>query len=456
MRYRCDQSYERHGLVILGGLPMRILRVSPAAAEFLSALESGADLTATPAQHRLLIRLEQVGLIHPWPILHQGHTPLGAPIPIITPVHRDDPHHNDVSPQTLPGAVIVDDGSTPPISNAVIRLHTNQGPAAARNAGLEWLAKYHGDAEYVIFLDADVDPGPDPDWYLPLLALCEQDPHLAVVAPRVISRPGQSLLARYEHAHSPLDLGAEPGRVQPGSRIGYLPAAALLCRVAPLREVSGFDADLRYGEDVDLIWRLIDAGWTCRYQPEVVVSHPPRSTWRSWMRQRVAYGGSAAPLAIRHRARLAPARIHPFSLATWVAALTGHPFIGAGTIIGLAIALSRKVPDLPRSVAARIALTGTWQSGRGLAQAVRRAWWPILILIAAFSRRVRRVVILSLLITGPPRWETAITVLDDLSYSKGVWQGVRTAAGTPHFRKALFALSPQGSRSSTSDATVRT
>jgi mycofactocin system glycosyltransferase len=455
MRYQCDQSYERHGLVILGGSPMRILRVSLAAVEFLSALESGADLTATPAQHRLLTRLEHVGLIHPRPIFNQGDTQPRISIPVITPVHRHRSPHNGPEPQTLPDAVVVDDGSIPPIPVAAVRLSKNQGPAAARNAGLTWLMTHEPQAEYVIFLDADVDPGPDPDWYLPLLALCQRDPQLAVVAPRVISSLGQGLLAHYERSHSPLDLGAEPGRVQPGTRIGYLPAAALLCRVAPLIEVSGFDADLRYGEDVDLIWRLIDAGWTCRYQPEVVVTHPPRPTWKSWSRQRVAYGSSAAPLAIRHKARLAPARIHPFSLATWVAALTGHPILAVGTIIGSTIGLNRKVPDLPRSVAARIALTGTWRSGHGLAQAVRRAWWPILMLIAPFSRRVRRVVILSFLITGPPKRETAIKVLDDLSYSKGVWQGVRTAAGTRHFRDALFALLPQGSRSSTSDATVQ-
>ena len=40
---------------------------------------------------------------------------------------------------------------------------------------------------------------------------------------------------------------------------------------------SGFDADLRVGEDVDLVWRLVDAGWSVRYQPSVTVFHrePP-------------------------------------------------------------------------------------------------------------------------------------------------------------------------------------
>ncbi len=440
---------------------MRILRVAPAAVEFLTELESGADLTPSPAQHKLITRLEQGGLIHPLPSISRDTTPQSRPpIPIITPVHRHDPQRNHGEPCTQPGAIIVDDGSSPKISGAAIRLEINQGPAAARNAGLAWLASAKSDVvadtEYVIFLDADVDPDPDPDWYLPLLALCEADSRLAIVAPRIASSPGHSQLARYEHSHSPLDLGRHPGRVQPGTRIGYLPAAALLCRVAALTEVGGFDEDLRFGEDVDLIWRLLDAGWTCRYHPDVVVQHPPRPTWRSWWRQRVAYGSSAAPLAIRHGSRLAPARIHSVSLVAWVAALAGHLPIAALTVTGTALALKRRVPSLPPSVAARIAITGTLRSGLGLAQAVRRAWWPILLLAAPFSARVRRIVALSLLIKGPPRIETAIAVLDDLSYSLGLWKGLRATATTKEWRRAVFALVPQGSADSTSDATVQT
>ena len=45
-----------------------------------------------------------------------------------------------------------------------------------------------------------------------------------------------------------------------------------------LREVDGFDPELRLGEDVDLVWRLDAAGWRCRYEPSVSVFHSSQSS----------------------------------------------------------------------------------------------------------------------------------------------------------------------------------
>ena len=79
--------------------------------------------------------------------------------------------------------------------------------------------------------------------------------------------------------------------MRPGSRVSYVPTAALLVRRSaldsvaiddaaipapghlagpgPLSSRGVFDPALRYGEDVDLIWRLHDAGWRVRYEPSV-------------------------------------------------------------------------------------------------------------------------------------------------------------------------------------------
>ena len=59
---------------------------------------------------------------------------------------------------------------------------------------------------------------------------------------------------------------------------------------------------LRFGEDVDLIWRLVDAGWRVRYDPRVVVAHDDGRR----LVKRFHYGTSAAPLSLRHPGRLAP------------------------------------------------------------------------------------------------------------------------------------------------------
>ncbi len=460
MRFRCDRSYERHGLIILGGSPLKIMRVTPAALPLITDLESGADLHPTQGQMALLHRCKAAGMIHPVPDPLLDPMPgrplrVRRPISIITPVHRHDPTGQALDPVTVAEALVIDDGSTPPLHGARIRLEHNAGPAAARNAGLALIPVEDHNQEYVIFLDADVDPGPDPDWYLPLLALCERDPQLAVVAPRVASRPGPSRRERYESAHSPLDLGPQPARVQPRTRVSYVPSTALLCRVAALREVGGFTQEMRFGEDVDLIWRLIAAGWTCRYHPDVVVHHPPRSNWAAWCRQRVGYGSSAAALGIRHGDKVAPAHLHPISSTTWALAVTGHLTLAAATVAGSAVALSRRVgPGLPRDVAARIALRGSWSSGLGLARAVRRVWWPLLVPIALWSRRVRGILLVCLLAAGPPRITTAIAICDDLCYSAGVWTGVGKGIRLQRERRALWALFPTTSRA-TRDATVR-
>src|SRR5690606_26633581 len=123
------------------------------------------------------------------------------------------------------------------------------------------------------------------------------DERLALVAPRVRSAHGDvigtnpsRLLVDYERSHSPLDLGPRPALVRPGSRVGHVPAAALVVRRAALASIGGFDTELRYGEDVDAVWRLDEAGWRCRYEPDVVVEHRPRLTWGAWAQQRYHYG----------------------------------------------------------------------------------------------------------------------------------------------------------------------
>ena len=95
--------------------------------------------------------------------------------------------------------------------------------------------------------------------------------------------------ARYEAAHSPLDLGAEPARVAPGTRVSYLPAAVMVCRVDVIHALNGFDPELRTGEDVDLVWRAVAAGHRVRYEPESVVHHHPRDSVRAACRLSVRY-----------------------------------------------------------------------------------------------------------------------------------------------------------------------
>ena len=308
-------------------------------------------------------------------------------------------------------AIVVDDASPTPVAGATIRLSTNVGPAGARMAGLAKVT-----TPLVAFVDADVVL---PDGWLDGLLPHFDDPRVGLVAPRIRSTRGTSVLERYEVQRSPLDLGPEPARIRAGTRVSYVPAAAIVVRVDAIREVGGFDPDIRFGEDVDLVWRLDEAGWSCRYEPAVEAHHPPRPTWRAWARQRVDYGSSAAPLSKRHPGRLAPVRMSGWSAGSWALAAVGHPLAGVVVGAGSAAALVPKLADVPPQVALRIAGLGNLHAGRLLADAVRRVWWPIVVIAALRSRRARLIALASLLPLRHP-----VHLVDDMAYGVGVWKGV--------------------------------
>jgi hypothetical protein len=89
----------------------------------------------------------------------------------------------------------------------------------------------------------------------------------------------------------------------------YLPSAALIVRRAA---EPWFDPALRYGEDVDLIWRLEAAGWRFRYEPDVVVLHEERDR----IKRRFLYGTSAAALAKRHPEKIRHVVLRPWPVLT--------------------------------------------------------------------------------------------------------------------------------------------
>ncbi|HSJ91910.1 MAG TPA: mycofactocin biosynthesis glycosyltransferase MftF, partial [Ilumatobacter sp.] len=327
-----------------------------------------------------------------------------AQVTIVVPTHGEPAH-------VPPGAILVDDGSCPAVAGSTVRLDANRGPGAARNAGLAAVA-----TPLVAFVDADVRV--PTGWLADLLPHFDDD-RVGLVAPRVRSRPAAGPLGRWERRHSPLDLGPDPARVRAGSRVSYVPAAAIVCRVDAVRQVGGFDETLRFGEDVDLVWRLDAAGWRCRYEPAVEAEHDPRPNWRAWARQRIGYGSSAAPLSRRHPGALAPVRVSGWSAAVWGLCILGRPVLAAAGTAATGAALVRKLPDVPPRTAFGLATTGTLLAGEQLAAAVRRAWWPIVALAAIRSARTRRMLVAALLAAGHP-----LRVVDDLAYSIGVWRGV--------------------------------
>lgn len=408
-RLRLDATARRHDRVLVGGSPLKLFRLTERGAQIVGLIERGEAVDESSLVGSLL----DSGAVHPVLSDTSDSSFSQADVTVVVPALGRTTH-------LPPGAVLVDDGSDPPLAGATIRLDVNAGPAAARNAGLGRVT-----TPLVAFVDTDVRV---PEGWLAALLPHFDDDRVALVAPRVRSSAdaGGSVLAAYEAEHSPLDLGGSPARVRPGSRVSYVPAAAIVCRTDAVRTLGGFDEGLRFGEDVDLVWRLDGAGWWVRYEPTVIVEHEVRATWSAWVRQRIDYGSSAAPLSRRHHGALAPVRMSRWSLAAWCAGVMLHPALGVIVAAGSSAALVRKLDDLPPSFAFGLAWRGTMHAGEQLGSAIRRVWWPVLAVAAIRSRRARRVLALAALARRHP-----VGLVDDLAYSWGVWRGIfteRTAA----------------------------
>ena len=458
MRFSFDESVRRldGGKVLIGGSPITTMRLSAAGSDALDRLVSAGVTGLTGPERALARRLTDAGMLVPHPAVAPGTT--GADLTVVIPV-RDGADGLDATLGSIerarvrPGRVIVVDDASDD-AGAVARVAArhgahlivraeNGGPAVARNDGLAGVA-----TPLVAFVDADVEV--DPAWLDVALAFLDEAA-VAMVAPRVLPVVGGGRLDRYEQARSSLDMGRRPGPVRRRSRIAYVPSAALVGRTDVVRVVGGFDPDLRFGEDVDLVWRLDDAGhrvWFCG--DESVVRHRVRPRWSGWLRQRFDYGTSAAPLEQRHPGALAPLGVSRWSVGVWGLVTIGHPVAGAAVVVGTTVAQGRKLGafEHPMREAARLVVLGNLGAGESIARALVRPWFPITLAAASVSRRTRRVALTAAVGPALLEWRrrrppldpvswVAISLVDDLAYSAGVWVGCGRAGRWGALRPAV-------------------
>jgi mycofactocin system glycosyltransferase len=432
-RFELDVAVRRRagGRLLVGGAPPRLLRLSEAGAAALDAILAGADETG-PATATLARRLERHGVIHPLP----GDGGRDPEVTAVVPVLDGGVRLGElVAALAAEGPVIVvDDGSRDGSAERaeragarVLRHDSPRGPAAARNAGLAAV-----DSDFVAFLDADCEV--TPGWRRGLAELLGADPHLALVAPRVRSAPADSALARYEESGSPLDLGSDASLVGPERRVAYLPAATMLGRHDALLKVGGFDESMRFGEDVDLVWRLLAAGHRVRYAPSREVRHRPRSTVAAFARQRASYGSSAPELVLRHGDAAAPLRASRHSAVIYgSAALLGPRALLPALAASTAIVARRGTGSRSRRALAELALRGQAGAATHLARVLVREWLPLGLAAAPFSRRVRGALLAAFIVDSLPVWAatdaptellrtTALHALDRSAYAAGMWR----------------------------------
>ena len=221
------------------------------------------------------------------------------------------------------------------------------------------------------------------------------------------------------------------------------PTAALVVR-AELFELHGrFDESLRYGEDVDFVWRVCAAGESCRYEPAVVVEHLPRTTAIGALLQRVSYGSAATPLEKRHPDHAPPIRLNRWTAVAWSLLITAHPFAAVGVASVSTAEFARRLRSTQSTtdaaaISLRLAGRGNLHAGRLVASAMWRTWWPITVVMSLFSRRLRRAALAALVVPNVWRWwehhrsgdtdldvlrYTVCRVADDVAYGTGVWKG---------------------------------
>jgi mycofactocin system glycosyltransferase len=342
--------------------------------------------------------------------------------------------------QGAAAVVVVDDASTDETATAardagatVVTQPACLGPAAARNSGLARV-----ETELVAFMDDDCEP--DGRWVGGLAQLFE-DTRLALAAPRVTSAPGNSVVARYEQACSPLDMGPEPGVVGRGRRLSYVPSAAVLARAAALREVGGFDPGLRVGEDVDLVWRLDRAGWRMRYAPTAVVIHHPRETLVAAWSQRYSYGRSTTPLEARHPRATRPLHLSRTSVFLWLTCLTGPRGAASGVVAATAPAALGTRDRRSARAAIGLAARGHAAASTHLGRALVREWLPVTLMAAGASRRMRRALALALAVDviaarrgahstiGWPAF-ALLRAAENAAYCAGSWSAALEAGST--------------------------
>jgi mycofactocin glycosyltransferase len=414
---------------VLAGSPLTYFGVTDAGSKILDAIETNSVLPENHAQ--LTDRLLATGAVHPVPNNTAALSDITVVIPaFITSAESLADLKKLVVSLTGLTIIIVDDASPQAINidgARVIRHDTNKGPGAARNAGIAAVT-----TTVVACVDTDVMATSQ---QIASLAAYVINTPVGAVAPRITCTDNQTFISEFESHHSPLDLGPIPALVRPMSRVSYLPATVLVCNVQTLRNVGGFDDSIRMGEDVDLVWRLIENGVHCRYVPSIECPHTPRSSIRRMLKQRYDYGTSAALLDQRHPRAASPLRANALLLTTATTVLMGYLYFAVILTVPTMVyfMISLRSTSVPISSRVLLAWKGLFSTTRLLSLAIMRAWWPLFFIASFVSLRLGVMLTFSAfvppmigLLRNKPNYPIRyllIRILENLAYGLGVWAG---------------------------------
>jgi GT2 family glycosyltransferase len=163
----------------------------------------------------------------------------------------------------------------------IIRNKTNSGFAQGYNEALKQI-----DAKYFLLLNQDVEV--TENWLQPLIALMESNPNIAAVQPKLRAFHERDEFEYAGASGGHIDFLGYPfcrgrlfdsveqdnGQYDDIAPIFWASGAAMMVREDLFDQVGGLDADFfAHQEEIDLCWRLQNAGYELYVVPQSVVYH---------------------------------------------------------------------------------------------------------------------------------------------------------------------------------------
>jgi GT2 family glycosyltransferase len=196
---------------------------------------------------------------------------------------------------------------------AVVVESDHQGLSHARNAGID-----RATGEIVAFLDDDAYP--DADWLHYLASSFREERYAGVGGPNIPPDDGPLVASCVAAAPGgPIHVLISDREAE------HVPGCNMAFRKSALDEIGGFDERFwAAGDDVDVCWRLQEAGKTLGFSAGAVVMHRRRDSVRRYLKQQYGYGKAEALLE-----RKWPAHYNRAGASRWSGRIYAQPVAGA-------------------------------------------------------------------------------------------------------------------------------
>ncbi len=210
--------------------------------------------------------------------------------------------------------VVVDDGSRDQTAEIAARFpefrlirQPNKGLSVARNVGMQAAL-----GEIIAYTDSD----------------CVVDPHwltfmVGAMTANGFDACGGPNYAPHEEGRIEACVSASPGApchvLTAEDRAEHLAGCNMVFRKTVLQQIGGFDPQFTAaGDDVDICWRALDAGFVLGFCPAAFVWHFRRNTVKAYYNQQRGYGKAEAMLYFKY-----PERFNTLGQVMWRGRIPG-------------------------------------------------------------------------------------------------------------------------------------